>query len=172
VHQAALIAAIAAISGSPLDDKVAMFRRAGSMLLPTLLLDGAEAGLSKLATGGSEKHGKLYGQLAAYIARPALSASSTLLAGALASRRFHEHDASHREGDASLSVLRNTRSAGKRVVFGAGQSAAVALTAVGDRLRLPGRVRPSADPQEAGEARSAGEDAETGNDDVAGSGEP
>ena len=171
VHQAALIAAIAAISGAPLDDKVAMFKRAGSMLLPTLLLDGAEAGLSKLATGGSEKHGKLYGQLAAYVARPALSASSTLLAGTLASLRFHERDASPREAEASHSVFRNTRSAGKRVVYGAGQGAAVALTAVGGRLRLPGRARPSADADDAAGTQPARDDAAAGQDDVAGAGE-
>lgn len=53
MHQAALIVAIAAINGWSLDDKAAIFRRAASTLMPTLLLDGAEAGISKLAAGGA-----------------------------------------------------------------------------------------------------------------------
>jgi hypothetical protein len=155
MHQAALIVAIAAASGWSLDDKVAIFRRAATTLLPTLLLDGAEAGISKLAAGGSDrKHGRLYGQVAAYVARPALSASSTLLAGALAQRTFHEAD-----GD--LSVLEQTRRAGKKLASGAGQSAAVAITVVGERLHLPGRARPASDPQATSESQPAGDDVQT-----------
>ncbi len=166
MHQAALIVAVAAISGSSLDDKTAIFKRAASTLVPTLLLDGAEAGISRLATGGDgRKYGKLYGQLAAYVARPALSASSTLLAGALAGRAF-------RGSHASPSVLSHTRRAGKMLVVGAGQSAAIAAAAIGSRLRLPGRVRPAQLASESAESPPAPEDATAPREDADGAGQP
>ena len=166
MHQAALIVAVAAISGSSLDDKAAIFKRAASTLVPTLLLDGAEAGISRLATGGDgRKHGKLYGQVAAYVARPALSASSTLLAGALAGRAF-------RESHARPSVLSHTRRAGKMLVVGAGQSAAVAAAAIGSRLRLPGRARPAQSAPESAEPPPAPDRCSGAREDADGAGQP
>jgi len=168
MHQAALIVAIAAISGSSLDERTAIFKRAAPTMVPTLLLDGAEAGLSRFATGGGDrKYGKIYGQVAAYVARPALSASSTLLAGALARRAFREGD------DApNPSVLRNTRNAGRRLVVGAAQGTAVVVAAVGTKLRLPGRARPYPAPPTADQAQPEPGDVAASGEDMDGAAQP
>jgi hypothetical protein len=130
MHQAVLIVSIAAVFGAPLDDKRNVFARVAPNLAPTLLLDGAEAGISKLAVnaGKDTKYGKLYGPVAAYVARPTLSASSTLIAGAAARRAF-------RAGPESTTILRRSRDAGRRAVVGVGQGMAVVGSLVGARFK-------------------------------------
>jgi hypothetical protein len=133
MHQAVLIVSIAAVYGAVLDDRRAIFTRVAPSLAPTLLLDGAEAGISRLAAaaGGNRKFGSLYGPLAAYVTRPTLTVSSTFVAGLTARRAFRPHS------DVP-SLAERTRELGKRMVIGAGQGAAVVGTVLGARLRSRG----------------------------------
>jgi len=132
MHQAGLIVSIAAVAGEQLDDRSQIFRRVAPNLLPTLLLDGAEAGVSKLAAmRGGDKYAGLLGHVAAYLTRPPLTASSTFLAGTVARRVF-------RIEASSPSVLARTRDLSKKALGGAGQTVFVAAGAVAARLKLPG----------------------------------
>jgi hypothetical protein len=130
MHQAALIVSIAAIYGAPLDDKRNVFTRVAPNLAPTLLLDGAEAGISRLAAnaGKGTKYGKLAGPLAAYVTRPTLSASSTLIAGATARRVF-------RQDRQPSTILGRSREAGRRAAISVGQGMAMIGGLVGSRFR-------------------------------------
>jgi hypothetical protein len=123
MHQATLIVSIAAVSGAQLEDRTAVFKHVAPTLLPTLLLDGAEAVISRLAAGDTgRRHGTIYGQLSAYTARPALSVSSTFLAGMTARRAFHVTGPSR-------SIATTARSLGKSVRAGAAQGLAMGASA-------------------------------------------
>jgi hypothetical protein len=121
IHQSVLIVSMAAIYGADLDDRRAIFTRTAPHLAPTLLLDGAEAVVSRLATdlGKDRRYGKWYGPAAAYALRPTFSTSSTLLAGLIARRVF-------RGGTDRPSVMARTaartRALGKRALAGASQA--------------------------------------------------
>src|SRR6185437_2669024 len=76
LHQASLVVGLAAVYGISLEDKGYIFRQVAPKLSTTFLLDGAEAGLTRLADAagkGNDKLGKLYGPMTAYVARPTLS---------------------------------------------------------------------------------------------------
>ena len=149
LHQAVLVVGLAAIYGVSLEDKGQIFRQVAPKLAPTMLLDGAEAGITRLAAAAGNGHprfGKLYGPMTAYVARPVLSASSTLLAGLVARRVFRGTALPGRWSAA----LARSRELGKRAVSGVGSG----LVAVSGAL---GNVRPgSAEPA----ARGGGEMAE------------
>ena len=134
MHQALLIVSIAAVYGASLEDRRAIFSRVAPSMAPTLLLDGAEAALSRLATAVGKEHrfGKLYGPAAAYVVRPTLSASSTLIAGLVARRVFRG-----RPSDQSrlARAAARTRALGKRVAGGAGQGVGLATGALSTRWR-------------------------------------
>jgi len=144
-HQAALIVSIAAIYGQDLEDRRALISRVVPHITPTLMLDLAEAGVSRLAKGpGKGKpRGDLYAMAAVAVARPALTASSTLLVGLAARRVFRPADparerpegAAERDGSALGRAARRTRDLGRRAAGGAGQGASALGGAVGRRLR-------------------------------------
>jgi hypothetical protein len=129
MHQATLIVSIAAVSGAQLEDRKAVFKHVAPTLLPTLLLDGAEAVISRLAAGDTgRRHGTIYAQLSAYTARPALSVTSTFLAGMTARRAFHVTGPSR-------SIATTARNLGKSVQAGAAQGLAMGASASA-RLKL------------------------------------
>ena len=143
-HQAALIVSIAAIYGQDLEDRRALISRVVPHITPTLMLDLAEAGISSLAKGAAEgKRGDLYAMAAVAVARPALTASSTLLVGLAARRVFRpatsasegSEAAAKPDGSAVVRVARRTRDIGRRAADGAGEGASALGSAVGRRLR-------------------------------------
>lgn len=143
-HQAALIVSIAAIYGQDLEDRRALISRVVPHITPTLMLDLAEAGISSLAKGAAEgKRGDLYAMAAVAVARPALTASSTLLVGLAARRVFRPADPARArpEGasDQGASIVgraaRRSRDLGRRAAGGAGQGAAALGDAIARRLR-------------------------------------
>ena len=119
LHQAVLVVGLAAVYGISLDDKNQIFRQIAPKLAPTVLLDGIEAGLTRLAAaaGKDNKYSKLYGPMTAYVVRPTLSAGSTLLAGSVARRVFRGTAV---PGRLAAAVAR-TRSLGKKALANAGQ---------------------------------------------------
>jgi hypothetical protein len=142
LHQATLVVGLAAVYGESLDDKGQIFRRVAPKLAPTFLLDGAEAGLTRLADAagkGNDKLGKLYGPMTAYVARPTLSAGSTLLAGLVARRTFRGSAVPGPLGR----VVSRTRSLGKQAATEAGQGAVIAIGAIASRFRRPGSTEPA-----------------------------
>jgi len=149
-HQAALIVSIAAIYGQDLEDRRALISRVVPHITPTLMLDLAEAGISSLAKGAAEgKRGDLYAMVAVAVARPALTASSTLLVG-LAARRVFRPTREQLEGasepGASMvrRAARRTRALGRRAAVGTGQGAEALGDAVARRLRRRAEDRPPA----------------------------
>ncbi len=142
LHQASLVVGIAAVYGISLEDKGYIFRQVAPKLTPTFLLDVAEAGLTRLADAagkGNDKLGKLYGPMTAYVARPTLSAGSTLLAGVVARRVFRGkpvHGAIRR-------AVSRTRSLGTQAASDAGQGMALAAGAVASRFRRSDSVAPA-----------------------------
>ncbi|HEY8282937.1 MAG TPA: hypothetical protein VIJ28_00985 [Chloroflexota bacterium] len=156
LHQAVLVVGLAAVYGISLDDKAQIFRQVASKLTPTVLLDGVEAGLTRLAAaaGKKSKFGKLYGPLTAYVARPTLSAGSTLLAGVVARRVFRGTAAPGR-----LSVaLARTRSLGKKALSNAGQGLDAVSGALGSNQGGADHPAPSENARAAAEDGSAGGD--------------
>ncbi|MGH2345099.1 MAG: hypothetical protein ACRDG4_07715 [Chloroflexota bacterium] len=144
LHQASLVVGLAAVYGESLDDKGQIFRRVAPKLAPTFFLDGAEAGLTRLADAagkGHDKLGKLYGPMTAYVARPTLSAGSTLLAGVVARRIFR---GSAQPGTLGRVVSR-TRSMGRHAAAEAGQGVVLVAGAVTGRFRRPGDAAEPAD---------------------------
>lgn len=144
LHQATLVVGLAAVYGESLDDKAYIFRRVAPKLAPTFLLDGAEAGLTRLADAagkGNDKLGKLYGPMTAYVARPTLSAGSTLLAGLVARRIFR--------GSALPSpfgrVVARARTLGMHAAAEAEQGAVIAVGAIAGRFRRPEGTEPATD---------------------------
>lgn len=131
IHQAVLIVSMAAVYGADLDDRRSVFARVAPQLAPTVLLDGAEAIVSKAAAGWGKdrRYGKWYGPMAAYALRPALSTSSTALAGLVAMRVF-------RGTVDRPSVVARTRALGKRALAGAGQAADLVGVLATRRRRL------------------------------------
>ena len=143
LHQASLVVGLAAVYGISLEDRGYIFRQVAPKLTPTFLLDGAEAGLTHLADAagkGNDKFGKLYGPMTAYVARPTLSAGSTLLAGLVARRVFRGkpvHSAIRR-------AVSRTRSLGKQAASEAGQGAVLVAGAVASRFRRSDSIEPAA----------------------------
>jgi len=134
LHQASLVVGLAAVYGISLEDKGYIFRQVAPKLTPTFLLDGAEAGLTRLAEAagkGNDKLGKLYGPMTAYVARPTLSAGSTLLAGVVARRVFRGRPV---QGALRRAVSR-TRILGKQAASEAGQGAVLVAGAVASKFR-------------------------------------
>jgi uncharacterized protein (DUF697 family) len=153
VHQAALIVRLGAVYGLDIEDKVALIQRVVPHLSPTLLLDVAESQVSRLArlAGKDERHRQLYGTAAAVVTRPALSASSTLLAGFAARRVFRGAV----EGPPlAARVAQRARSLSRRTMEGAGRGVMTLAGAVVQRRR----------PTVSGEVATSGEDDEASRD--------
>jgi hypothetical protein len=151
IHQASLIVAIGAVYGAEIEDKGTLIKRVTPHLTPTLVLDLAEAQATRLAEGlAGEKGPKtLYGTAAAVITRPALSASSTLLAGIAARRAFRERPSAQ---SALARVATGTRDLGKRALTGFGQGVVAVAGALMTRVRHADTAAASAAPEEASEA--------------------
>jgi hypothetical protein len=142
VHQAVLIVSMAAIYGLDLEDQAAIYARVAPSLAPTILMDGLEATISRFAEEAGKGSGleKIAGPAAAYIARPTLTASSTLLAGITARRIFRGMSETH---EAKPSPTERTKAAGKRLMLGAGHAVAVAGGAVAMRVRRDKQPQPA-----------------------------
>jgi hypothetical protein len=147
LHQAALIASLAAVYGLDLEDRGGIYARVAPSLAPTILMDGAEAAVSRFAREASKggRFEKIAAPAAAYVLRPTLTASSTLLAGITARRIFRGTDETD---EPKLSAAARTKAAGKRVVVGASHAIAVAGGSVAMRVRRDKQAQPEEAPPE------------------------
>jgi len=161
LHQAVLVVGLAAIYGVSLEDKGQIFRQVAPKLAPTLLLDGAEAGITRLAAAagnGNARFGKLYGPMTAYVARPVLSAGSTLVAGVVARRVFRGTALPGRWSAA----LARSRDLGKQAVSGVGNGLVAVSGALGSVRAGSDEPGPDAGSETAQEPQAAAESESVG----------
>jgi hypothetical protein len=142
LHQAALIASLAAVYGLDLEDRAGIYTRVAPSLAPTVLIDGAEAAVSKFARDASKgsRFEKIAAPAAAYVLRPTLTASSTMLAGLTARRIFR---GASQMDEPRPSATARTRAAGKRILVGASHAVAVAGSSVATRVRRDKQGQPA-----------------------------